>query len=228
MTRLPPVVVRQTEPRDFAQITELCCRVYPDSEPWDADHLASHLEVFPEGQLVAVTGEPERVVGMAASLIITWDDYEHQDAWRDLTMKGTFRNHDPTGRTLYGAEIMVDPTLRRRRIGARIYAARRDLARELGMARIRAGSRLRGYHRYAKRMTAEEYALAVVSGRLKDPTLTFQLREGFEVFDVVGGYLRQDPESLGFAALIEWLNPEVAGPEDRASRDLKWASSVAR
>jgi hypothetical protein len=61
-------------------------------------------------------------------------------------------------------------------------------------------------------MSAEQYVRAVVDGRLKGPTLSFQLREGFRVFDVVSGYLNYDPESLGWAALIEWLNPAVAKP----------------
>jgi len=62
----------------------------------------------------------------------------------------------------------------------------------------------------------------VVRGTLQDPTLSFQLREGFSVFGVVEGYLSYDPASLGFAALIEWLNPDVATPADSARRDPKW------
>ena len=59
-------------------------------------------------------------------------------------------------------------------------------------------------------------------GEIKDPTLSFQLREGFDVIAVVAGYLRNDPESLGFAAVIEWLNPDVARPEDSGGRDPRF------
>lgn len=222
MTR-SKVVIRCTRPEDFGGVIRLCRAVYPESRPWNADQLASHLAVFPAGQLVAVEMPGDLVVGMAASLIVKWDDYEHSGTWRDFTAAGTFTNHDPlSGRTLYGAEVMVDPTRRRRRIGHRLYEARRGIAREARLLRIRAGSRLRGYHRYAGRMSAEEYVIAVLQGRLKDPTLSFQLREGFRVFDVVSGYLINDPESLGYAALIEWLNPEVATPEDFAGRDPRF------
>jgi hypothetical protein len=58
-------------------------------------------------------------------------------------------------------------------------------------------------------MTAREYVAEVVRGTLKDPTLSFQLKHGFRVFDVVSGYLRHDPESGGYAALIEWLSPQL-------------------
>jgi hypothetical protein len=103
---------------------------------------------------------------------------------------------------------MVAPALQGPGIGTRLYEARRALVRRLGLRRIRAGARLRGYHRVADRMTPEEYVRAVERGELYDPTLSFQLKRGFRVLAVVGGYLRHDPESLGYAAVIEWLNPE--------------------
>jgi GNAT superfamily N-acetyltransferase len=220
---LPPIVVERTRPEHFPGIKELCTRVYPESPPWTDELLASHLDVFPEGQLVAVDKASGRVVGMAASLIIKWDDYDIDSTWRAFTDAGRFTNHDPVnGRTLYGAEVMVDPTLQRRGIGAKLYAARRNLVESLGLLRIRAGARLRGYGRYASKMTPEEYVIKVIRGELKGPTLTFQLRHGFEVIAVVSGYLRHDPESLGYAAVIEWLNKKVARPEDYAAQPTRF------
>jgi hypothetical protein len=129
-----------------------------------------------------------------------------------------FTNHDPVGHTLYGAEIMVDPEARRRGVGQAIYAARRDLARRLGLRRIRAGARLRGYRRYHDSLTPESYVRAVVNGSIADPTLTFQLKQRFNVIAVVSGYLQHDPESLGHAAVIEWINHDVARRRDYAGR----------
>lgn len=207
------VYVRETEETDFPGITALCRRVYPESPPWQEQHLASHRKMFRAGQFVAVECDTERVVGMSASLILLWDDYEHRDNWLEFTDRGMFTNHDPEfGSTLYGAEVMVDPECQRRGIGKKLYRARFDLVRRLGLLRIRAGARLRGFHEFSHEMSAEQYVRAVVDGRLKGPTLSFQLREGFRVFDVVSGYLNYDPESLGWAALIEWLNPAVAKP----------------
>jgi hypothetical protein len=57
----------------------------------------------------------------------------------------------------------------------------------------------------------------VARGSLRDPTLSFQLNRGFHVLAVVEGYLRHDPESLGWAAVIEWLNPALATPADWAA-----------
>lgn len=201
----------------------LCRRVYPETPPWRVDQLESHLSRFPEGQFVIVESATDRVVAMASSLIVHWDDYAFDANWREWTAAGTFANHDPeNGRTLYGAEVMVDPTIQRRGLGKRLYRARRRLVRELGLRRIRAGARLRGYHRHAGQLTPEQYAQAVVRGDLRDPTLSFQLREGFDVVAVVHSYLHDDSESLGYAAVIEWLNPDLAGPEDSAERDPRY------
>jgi len=203
------ILVRNTTPEDFPGIIEVTRRVYPSTPPWTIEQLASHHSIFPEGQFVALDGNGI-VVGMAASLIVLWDDYEFDTNWRDFTAHGTFTNHDAVrGRTLYAAEVMVDPTRQGMGIGSQLYAARRDLVARLRLRRIRAGARLRGYHRFASEMSPREYVTRVEQGELSDPTLSFQLKRGFRVLAVVSGYLRHDPESLGFAALIEWLNPDA-------------------
>jgi len=213
------VRVRPTTPGDFDAIESLCRRVYPNVPPWGPEQLASHLRVFPEGQFVAEEVSNGRLLGMAAGLVVLWDDYEFDVAWRDMTARGTFTNHNPSGRTYYGAEIMVDPETRGMGVGKAIYAARRELIQRLGLLRIRAGARLRDYHRHAGEMTAEEYVRRVIRGELIDRTLTFQMRQDFHVLAVVGGYLGNDPESLGYAALIEWINEQVAAPADYAARE---------
>jgi len=227
MSPRPEIIVRNTREEDFAGIGEICREVYPDSPPWNPVQLGSHLRLFPEGQFVAVEAKTDRLVGMAASLILLWDDYDLTDGWRDFTDNGMFTNHDPAhGRTLYGAEVIVRPSEQRRGIGKKIYAARRALVERLGLLRIRAGARLRHFHRYAHRMTAEEYVTRVVNRKLSDPTLSFQLREGFHVIAVVSGYLLHDPDSLGYAAVIEWINDKVARPEDYAHRNPRFLPQV--
>ena len=213
------VSVRNTAPRDFNGITELCRRIYPETPPWNAGQLSSHLRVFPEGQFVAVYGPDETVVGMTASLIVDWDSYDMLDSWEQFTADGMFTNHDPrNGHTLYGAEVIVDSTLQHHGIGDKLYGFRRSLTELRQLRRIRAGSRLRGYHECAAALKPEEYVTEVVEGAQYDPTLSFQLQEGFHVLAVVPHYLTDDPESLGYAAVIEWLNPQLVRPEHIAGR----------
>lgn len=214
MSSADDIRIEQTGPEHFAGVMQLTSRVYPGSPCWTPEQLASHNAVFPEGQIVAVRASDNAVVGIAASLIVWWDDYDIDTSWRDFTAGGTFANHDPVqGRTLYGAEVMVDPDLQGRGVGSRLYAARRKLTRDLGLLRIRAGARLRDYHTVADRMTAEEYVAALVRGEMADRTVSFQLRHDFHVIGVVSNYLRHDPESLGHAAVIEWVNSAVADRE---------------
>jgi ribosomal protein S18 acetylase RimI-like enzyme len=208
-------IVRGLQPGDFAAVQRLSLKIYPDANPWDDEQLSSHLRLFPEGQFVVENTADGSIVGYAASLIVFWDDYSMGDSWRDFTDHGMFTNHDPeNGRTLYAADVMVDPDCQGRGIGKLIYKARERLLRERKLLRIRAGARLQGYHRYHKEMTAEEYVRRVVDGELSDATLSFQLKRGFEVLGVVHGYMRHDPMSMGYAAVIEFLNKDVAAPED--------------
>jgi GNAT superfamily N-acetyltransferase len=217
------IEVVPTRPEHFQRIIGLCLDVYTSTKPWNEAQLASHLEVFPEGQLVAVHRPSDLVVGMAASLIVLWDDYEFDHSWREITDGGFFTTHDPEyGRTLYGAEIMVDPAWQGLGIGKHLYAARRELCRRLGLLRIRAGARLAGYSAYADRLSALEYVQKVISGELGDPTLSFQLRQGFHVLAITDTYLLKDPDSHGYAAVIEWINDEVARPEDYRGRDPRF------
>jgi GNAT superfamily N-acetyltransferase len=220
----PEVIVRNTRPEDFDQIIEMTREVYHASPAWSLAQLTSHLDVFPEGQFVAVE-KATQVLGMAASLIVLWDDYDMTASWRDFTDHGTFRNHDPNGHTLYGAEVMVRPNEQGRGIGKKLYAARRDLVKRLRLLRIRAGARLAGYHRYAQGMTPEHYVREVTAGQLSDPALSFQIKQGFMPLAIASDYLHHDPESLGYAVVIEWLNPEIAKPEDSAARRNPFAGA---
>ncbi len=203
-------LVRKTETKDFEAIVALCRDVYPDSPSWSPVQLKSHQEVFPEGQMVVEERETGRVVGFAASLIIDRDDYDWATPWRIFTDNGMFTNHDPEkGKTLYGAEIMVHPDSQGTGAGTELYRARENLAKRLGLKRIRAGARLRGYHQHHATMSADDYVRAVERKKIWDPTLSFQLNRGFSVVRVVSGYLNHDPESMGYAAVIEWKNPEM-------------------
>lgn len=215
--------VRTTRPEDFPAIERISRLIYPRDEPWTPYYLASHLAVFPEGQFVVVETASGTVVGMAATLIVAWSDYDRLDSYLDFTADGTFQNHDPAGRTLYGAEVMVDPGWRRQGIGRMLYAARRDLVRRLGLPRIRAGARLPGYERHAEAMDAETYVQKVIQGELDDPTLSFQLSEGFRVIAVVPDYYHRDPKSRDFAALIEWRNPDAPNPVGARSSESEAA-----
>jgi predicted amidohydrolase/GNAT superfamily N-acetyltransferase len=201
-----PVVTRQMAPADIPAVIALQRRIYPEEIVWSPEELKNHLAIFPEGQMVAVD-ESGKVLGSSSTLIIDWDDYAESAKWPTITGQGTFRTHNPLGKTLYGADLCVDPDARRHGIGALVYEVRKKYVREHGLKRMLTGGRIPGYAKASEKMTAEDYVADVVRGKIKDPTLSFQLANGLVVLDVVPEYL-EDKESRGFATLLEWLNPE--------------------
>lgn len=203
MTQL---IVRATTPADVDPLLRLQTQVYPTIAPWKRDQLRHQLEVFPEGQLVAILNG--RVVGCASSLVILWDEWSEEHTWSEITAAGTFDTHNPDGFTLYGAEVFVDPRLRGHRVGHSLYEGRRKICKQLNLRRIIACGRLPGYHALASVMSVELYAKKVLWGDLVDPVLSFQLREGFRYCGIMKSYIPEDHDSCGHAALIAWINPD--------------------
>jgi ribosomal protein S18 acetylase RimI-like enzyme len=195
------VSVRQMRREDIPDVMTMQGRIFREMPTWTAEELAHHLEIFSEGQLVAAE-EGGRLVGSASSLIIDWDDYSESAKWSVITGDGTFDSHNPLGKTLYGADLGVDPMARRRGVGSLLYEARKQMVRERGLKRLLTGGRIPGYTAVREQMTPQEYVAEVAKGLRKDPTLSFQLANGMVVLDVVPEYL-EDAESGGFATLLE-------------------------
>ncbi|WP_306590415.1 GNAT family N-acetyltransferase [Geothrix sp. 21YS21S-4] len=196
-------ILRLRKPEDVAEIRDLMARVYPPPHGpeaiWSAENLQKHMQYFPEGQMVVeVSG---RLVGTSTTHRVPWDAALAPHTWSGITARGTLSNHEPAGEVLYGVNIAVDPEWQGRRVGSLLYKERLDLARRVGCRAFVAGARVPGYHRVAEEMTLEAYVDAVVAERLFDPTLSKQIRVGFQVRGVLRDYA-PDPETLGHAALI--------------------------
>ena len=210
-------LIRHTRSSDIKPLLELQERVYPTIRPWPESTLLQQIETFPQGQIVAeVDGH---LVGAASSLMILWDEWDVEHTWKEITSRGSFNTHNPEGRTLYGAEVFVQPELRGAGIGHALYRGRRQICRKLNLKRIIACGRLPGYHHHADQISALLYAQKVVWGDIFDPVLNFQLREGFDFCGTVDGYLPDDLDSLGFASLIVWINPRYN--KKKATRALE-------
>ena len=204
----PAITIRSMTLKDLPGVIELQHRAFPTMNVWTLEELTSHLTIFPEGQFVAVDASG-RIVGSASSLIIDWDDYAESAHWSTITGQGTFSTHNPHGKTLYGADMCVDPAARRKGIGSLLYNVRKQIVRDRSLKRMLTGGRIPGYAQVSEEMSPKQYVTAVIQGRRKDPTLSFQLDNGFVVLDIIPEYLN-DKESHGFATLLEWLNPNMS------------------
>lgn len=205
------ITITNTRPEHIDALEELQRICYPTLDPahlMRRPHFESQLRLFPEGQHVALADG--QVVGQSSTLRVSLDLDNPQHTFDDIIGQGFFNTHEPDGPWLYGADVSAHPGFRRRGIASRLYDARKALVRRLGLRGMLAGGMLPGYRNHRHELTPERYIEAVASGRLTDPTLTAQLRNGFEVRGVLHGYLHD--EQLGDdAALIVWPNPEVVG-----------------
>ena len=64
-----------------------------------------------------------------------------------------------------------------------------------------------GYASHVDTLTADEYINEVRAGNLYDPTLSFQLENGFEVLCALSDYIK-DPAVNNYASMIVWHNPD--------------------
>jgi GNAT superfamily N-acetyltransferase len=163
---------------------------------YPASMIRSQLRHFPEGQLVAL--KDDQIVGYCASFRTTREVAFKPHSWWEITGHGAAKTHRPDGEWLYGMEVMVDPSARRQRVGSRLYEARKDLCRRLGLRGIVGCGRMPGLK--ASGLTAEEYVRSRASA---DPVLSFQLGQGFVIEGVIADYL-PDPDSRDHGAFLVW------------------------
>ena len=208
------IKVRTLLPEDYDDVVRLQQKCFPGMKPWTQEQYNSQMAVFPEGQVgVEYKG---KLVASSSSLILNFALYSDWHGWREISDMGFITNHDPSGNTLYGIEIMVDPEYRGMRLARRLYDARKQLARERNLMRIVIGGRIPGYGAHADKMTAREYVQKVVEKTLIDPVLTTQLANGFVLKRLLPNYLASDHESRGYATLLEWANLDfVPDPKRR-------------
>jgi hypothetical protein len=72
---------------------------------------------------------------------------------------------------------------------------------------IIAGGHMPGYAAHRHEMSTEEYLERVRDGVIYDPTLSFQIENGFRIITLLKGYL-YDEITGGDSALIVWDNPD--------------------
>jgi GNAT superfamily N-acetyltransferase len=210
--------IRQMRADDFGAIREICRRVYPHEPPYTDQELAEHHAVYPQGQFVAEHRATARVAGAHFTLRLNFRDFHVDDPWDVLTARGTFLDHNPTGHTLYGADVFVSPDYQHHGLAHALTDATRALVVAESLWRMVGGSRLPGYAQVAQTLSCDEYVAEVVAGTRFDPVLSLHLKDGWTVVRAIKNYMQHDPESANWAAVIQWINqacPPPAGFELR-------------
>ena len=195
-------------PAYFGALAELQRVAYPTlgaPESMRAEQFAAQYEMFPHGQFVSLLkGE---VVGQGSGFFINFDFDHPEHSFSEICAGFYFTNHDPNGAYYYGADISVHPDFRRRGIGRRLYDARMGLVRRANRRGIVGGGLIPGYAAHRATLTPHQYVDKVLSGDLRDSTLSFQLSMNFQVRGLIPNYI-EDSASDNWATLLVWENPE--------------------
>lgn len=177
------------------------------------EHYLSHARIFPEGNFVAIV--EGKVVGVGTGFLTHFDMEHPNHRFMDFIDNGYLRNHNPKGEWYYGVDICVHPDYRKRGIGRQLYQARKQVIKNLNRRGLVAGGLLPHYIHYKHKMTVHDYVKRVIAGKLYDPTLSFQLEQGFVVKGMIRDYL-EDIASDNWATLIVWHNPDYRARMSRA------------
>ena len=199
------IEVKHLAMADYFDLKESMLQAYSIWGSYWKDHQIQRLvSIFPKGQLcIKVDGT---LVGASLSIMINQEKFRETHTYKEITGNYTFNTHDPQGDILYGIEIFIRPEFRGKRMGRRLYDARKLLCENLNLKSIMAGARIPNYGLYENVMSTKEYIEKVKYKEIFDPTLTFQVNNGFHIRKILKGYMPGDVESREYAALIEWVN----------------------
>lgn len=189
----------------LARLQYACFPTVAEEEYYRQEHFASHYQIFPDGSFVALVDG--RVVGFASGLLVDFDFAQPNHSSVEITGDGMYTTHDPDGAYYYAVDLGVHPDYRGLGIGSQFYNARKALVRRLGKRGIVAGGILADYGAHAHRLSVPAYVEEVVAGRVYDRTLSFQLRNGFQVLGLIENYV-SNPVAQNYGTLIYWPNPD--------------------
>jgi len=120
-------------------------------------------------------------------------------------------------------DIMVHPVHQHHGIAHALTDQARFLVQAESLWRMVGASRLPGYGKHCSDMSVEKYVDAVLEGKHFDPVLSIHLKDGWSVVRPIHGYLQHDEDSVGWAVVIQWVNPDCPPPPEFDLRKLKLA-----
>ena len=159
------LVITHARPEHAEQLEELqriCFPTLAEDERFKRAHFLKHMELFDEGQFVALDGD--KVVGATATLRLDFD-FEHVDhTFGDIIQGGWLTSHQPAGEWLYGADISVRPDYRGHGLATALYAARQEVVWRLKLKGQVTAGMIPGYGAVKHTMSAEQYYEGVLAG----------------------------------------------------------------
>jgi len=197
---------RQATIDDVDSILILDHEVWKDF-PASKEMIKSRIEVFPEGNIVAViNGE---IISYLSVELIHYDiSNPAVISWDEITNSGTIKGiHTYDGEIIFGIADTVSPRFRNFGIGASMVLSGWRIGVNFNVIGCVLGSRIPLYHKYSSKYSVEEYIqLKREDGKYLDPGLRLYQADGFKPIKVVPNYIN-DPESENHGVLVYQANP---------------------
>ena len=197
------LVVQNTKAEHVEQLEELQKIIFPtlsSEEHIRAVHYLRHLEVFPEGQFVIT--DKDHVIGMTTTMRTNFDFANYEHTFAETIAGGWLTNHNPNGDWLYGLDMGILPAYRGRGLARILYRARHEMAKTLGLKGQLTVGMMSGYGAVSDQMSGEAYYQELLTGKRKDPTLSKQMKIGFEPIALMPEHVN-DPVCGNYGVLIK-------------------------
>jgi GNAT superfamily N-acetyltransferase len=197
------LVVQNTRAEHVEQLEELQKIIFPtlsSEEHIRAVHYLRHLEVFPEGQFVIT--DKDHVIGMTTTMRTNFDFANYEHTFAETIAGGWLTNHNPNGDWLYGLDMGILPAYRGRGLARILYRARHEMAKLLVLKGQLTVGMMSGYGAVSSQMSGETYYQELLTGKRKDPTLSKQMKIGFEPIALMPEHVN-DPVCGNYGVLIK-------------------------
>lgn len=210
-----PLFPTQASHTDVLEMTALDLKIWGPEMGATPNRLQSRIDTFPAGQLVIRDGD--QVLGFISSQRISSRiDYRSPNTnWPNVTGNGFIaETHIPKGPVLFLINISVDHSMgssqkSRSAIGELLINGILEVARNENVDVVEGITRLNGFKKFlesqnygSQEQQVTEYIQQVVSGKIKDPALSFHLSRGASVVAPIKNAMPHDKDSLEWGALI--------------------------
>jgi len=196
------VDIRMATPDDVDGILELNERIW-DEFPATREMIAKRIEIFPEGNYIAIDPENGKIVGSLCLMFLGHGQSEFPSSWMEITGDGTIRTHNPDGKYMYGVSLTADKG----------YSAGMKLQIYGWVTIIKyrrrgcyLGSPIPGFAEFKQQhpdVSVEDYVFRMKgeNGGPLDPELSYYHNAGFRPVRVLENY-EPDSKSLDYGVLI--------------------------
>jgi len=197
------IKVRSLEPDDFEAAKQVEAEAWGEQYiQFDREQFEARISKFRRGNVCAV--KDGRMVALINTQRVNYDWDHPWPTWYEATNNGYLR-HDADGGYMYGVNLSIAQNELLSGAGNLIMLQIGAVMLELNLRGIILGVRPLRYHRFADKMTFDEY-LYDKRGKIRDPELGMYCRMGFHIRKALPDYF-EDAESRNYGVLLFVENP---------------------